>query len=68
MINAIDLGRNPLTSLEPASVTVNVDRNLNSPRFTENSYEVGIDRNLASNSMLISVNAVDEDTSVSLPL
>ena len=46
-------------------VTIDVDRNLNSPRFNPNNARVNIPETLAAGSLVTSVTASDEDTQAS---
>ncbi|XP_076458559.1 protocadherin Fat 1-like [Babylonia areolata] len=59
---ARDTGVPQLTSASPASVTVNVVRNLNPPVFTQQNYATTIDNSLASGSEVLVVTAIDADT------
>ena len=46
-------------------VTIDVDRNLNSPRFSPNNLRVNIPETLTAGSLVTSVTASDEDTQAS---
>ncbi len=45
-------------------VTIDVDRNLNSPRFAQGNLRVNIPETLAAGSLVTSVTASDEDSQV----
>ena len=59
-----DTGVPSLTSALPASVTVNVVRNLNPPLFTQAAYSVPINNSLPVGTEVIDLTAVDADTQV----
>ncbi len=61
-ILAKDGGTPPNTAT--ATVAINVDRNLNSPKFTNNTYKVDIPETLPAGSTVTAVTATDTDTSV----
>ena len=61
---ATDNGVRQLLSESPTRVTVNVNRNLNSPLFESRDYTVAINRNHRTGGRLITVKAKDEDSSV----
>ena len=61
---ARDTGVPPLTSAAPASVIVNVVRNLNVPVFTQPSYAVAINNSQSVGTQVIDVTALDGDTQV----
>ena len=49
-------------------VTIDVDRNLNSPRFSPDNVRVAIPETLAAGSLVTAVTASDDDTQVSIGL
>ena len=63
-MQASDLGTPPLTSENSATVTVNVKRNTNCPRFESEKYEKTIDQTQGVNSQVLVVKAVDDDPQV----
>ncbi len=67
-IQARDLGSPPLISNQNARVTVNVARNLNSPKFEATPYTATIDRNAATGTLVKQVRARDTDENVRLSI
>ena len=63
-MQASDLGTPPLTSENSATVTVNVQRNKNCPRFESAEYTKTIDQSQGVNSQVLVVKAVDDDPQV----
>ena len=63
-MQASDLGTPPLTSENSATVTVNVQRNNNCPRFESAEYTKTIDQTQGVNSQVLVVKAVDDDPQV----
>ncbi len=59
---AKDGGTPPQTAT--SIVTINVDRNLNTPRFRESNIRVNIPETLAAGSLVSAVAATDQDTQV----
>lgn len=64
-VQASDLGTPKLTSENSATVTVNVKRNKNCPRFESEEYTKTIDQTQGVNSQVLVVKAVDDDPQVS---
>ncbi|XP_046564129.1 protocadherin Fat 1-like, partial [Haliotis rubra] len=61
-VQATDRGASPLSSAQPASVTINVVRNQASPVFVQIPYDTTVLRTAGANTPVITVTATDADT------
>ena len=67
MIAAVDQGTPSLRSEKTFTLTVNVERNENTPEFTQNGiYEETIDETIREGSDVVKVEVEDEDSVVSV--
>ncbi|XP_046583162.1 protocadherin Fat 1-like [Haliotis rubra] len=61
-VQATDRGASPLSSAQPASVTINVVRNQASPVFVQTPYDTTVLRTAGANTPVVTVTATDADT------
>ncbi|KAJ8319081.1 hypothetical protein KUTeg_004172 [Tegillarca granosa] len=61
-VEAVDLGiPNTLSAINPAAVTIFVNRNLNPPQITNTNFNIPVNETLATQSVVFNVNAIDLD-------